>query len=84
MNKIFVLDTSVILYDANAINNFDEHDVAVPITVLEELDQFKKGNGVINLQARRLHARAGPGCRSRSTFATWMPINGAAKGGSGS
>jgi PhoH-like ATPase len=34
MTKIFVLDTSVILYDANAINNFDEHDVAVPITVL--------------------------------------------------
>ena len=41
MTKIFVLDTSVILYYANAINNFDEHDVVVPITDLEELDQFK-------------------------------------------
>jgi hypothetical protein len=40
--KIFVLDTSVILYDHNAINQFQEHDVAIPITVLEELDNFKK------------------------------------------
>ena len=51
-SKIFVLDTSVILYDANAIYNFKEHDVAIPITVLEELDHFKKGDTVINLQAR--------------------------------
>jgi PhoH-like ATPase len=42
--KIFVLDTSVIIYDHNAIQSFQEHDVAIPITVLEELDNFKKGN----------------------------------------
>jgi predicted ribonuclease YlaK len=41
--KIFVLDTSVILYDHNAIRSFEEHDVAIPIHVLEELDNFKKG-----------------------------------------
>ncbi len=40
--KIFVLDTSVILYDHNAIMNFEEHDVAIPIPVLEELDEFKR------------------------------------------
>lgn len=40
--KIFVLDTSVILYNHNAINEFDDNDVAIPITVLEELDNFKK------------------------------------------
>ncbi|MBS3914222.1 MAG: PhoH family protein [Bacteroidetes bacterium] len=50
--KIFVLDTSVILYDHNAILNFDEHDVAIPITVLEELDNFKKGNDTLNFEAR--------------------------------
>ncbi len=44
--KIFVLDTSVILYNHNAINEFDDNDVAIPITVLEELDNFKKGNSV--------------------------------------
>ncbi|PJB55721.1 MAG: ribonuclease, partial [Bacteroidetes bacterium CG_4_9_14_3_um_filter_41_19] len=42
--KIFVLDTSVILYNHNAINEFGDNDVAIPITVLEELDNFKKGN----------------------------------------
>jgi PhoH-like ATPase len=40
--KIFVLDTSVIIYEHNSILNFDEHDIGIPITVLEELDNFKK------------------------------------------
>ena len=50
--KIFVLDTSVIIYNHNAINTFQEHDVAIPITVLEELDHFKKGNESKNFEAR--------------------------------
>ncbi len=52
VKKIFVLDTSVILYDHDAINNFKEHDVAVPILVLEELDNFKSGNDTRNFEAR--------------------------------
>ena len=40
--KIFVLDTSVILYDHNAIFCFEEHDVVLPISVLEELMSLKK------------------------------------------
>lgn len=51
-NKIFVLDTSVILYDHDAVNNFQEHDVAVPALVLEELDNFKSGNDTRNFEAR--------------------------------
>jgi len=50
--KIFVLDTNVILHDSSCIYNFQEHDIVVPITVLEELDQFKIGNQTINFQAR--------------------------------
>ena len=50
--KIFVLDTSVILYDHDAINNFHEHDVAIPVQVLEELDNFKSGNDTRNFEAR--------------------------------
>ena len=42
LNKIFVLDTSVILHDHNSLNCFEENDVAIPITVLEELDNFKR------------------------------------------
>jgi PhoH-like ATPase len=77
--KIFVLDTSVILYDFNAINNFQEHDVAIPITVLEELDQFKKGNSVLNLQAREfirwLDRLAG-----RHLLSDWIPLDGSGRG----
>ncbi|MDX1967496.1 MAG: PhoH family protein [Planctomycetaceae bacterium] len=50
--KLFVLDTNVILHDAGCLRSFEEHDVAIPITVLEELDRFKKGNEDINFQAR--------------------------------
>ncbi len=51
--KLFLLDTNVILHDSNCLRNFQENDIAVPITVLEELDKFKKGNEEINFHARR-------------------------------
>ncbi len=50
--KIFVLDTNVILHDSSCIQRFEEHDIVVPITVIEELDQFKSGNQSINYHAR--------------------------------
>jgi len=50
--SIFVLDTNVLLYDHNCVDHFEEHDVVIPITVLEELDDFKKGSDLINFQAR--------------------------------
>ncbi|HKV09329.1 MAG TPA: PIN domain-containing protein, partial [Thermoanaerobaculia bacterium] len=78
-HKIFVLDTSVILYDFNALQNFKEHDVAIPITVLEELDQFKKGNSVLNLQAREF-IRQLDRLSSRNMLHEWIPLNGPAKG----
>src|SRR5690606_9637615 len=53
LTKLFVLDTNVILHDAGCLRNFAEHDVALPITVLEELDHFKRGNEDINFQARQ-------------------------------
>jgi PhoH-like ATPase len=52
--KIFVLDTSVLLFDHDSINNFEDNDVAIPITVLEELDNFKVGNDTKNFQAREV------------------------------
>ncbi|MCB0832235.1 MAG: PhoH family protein [Bacteroidetes bacterium] len=50
--KLFILDTNVILYDHTCIYNFKEHDVVIPIVVLEEIDLFKKGSDLINFQAR--------------------------------
>jgi PhoH-like ATPase len=52
--KIFVLDTSVLIHDHHAIINFKEHDLAIPITVLEELDKFKLGNDTKNFSAREV------------------------------
>ena len=50
--KIFILDTNVLLHDHKCLYNFQDNDVVLPITVLEELDKFKKGNEQINFQAR--------------------------------
>src|SRR5260370_41204228 len=77
--KIFVLDTSVILHDFNALHNFKEHDVAIPITVLEELDQFKKGNSVLNLQAREF-IRQLDKLSNHNMLHEWIPLDGPAHG----
>ncbi len=50
--KLFVLDTNVLLHDYLCIYNFEEHNIVIPIPVLEELDRFKKGNDLINFHAR--------------------------------
>jgi PhoH-like ATPase len=77
--KIFVLDTSVILFDHNAINHFHEHDVAIPITVLEEVDRFKKGNDVINYEAREF-IRLLDRLSGEFMLQDWIPLNGPTKG----
>ncbi len=51
-SKIFILDTNVILHDHTCIYQFQDNDIILPIVVLEELDKFKKGNELINYQAR--------------------------------
>jgi PhoH-like ATPase len=50
--KILALDTNVIIHDSTCIYHFEENDVPIPITVLEELDNFKHGNELINSHAR--------------------------------
>jgi PhoH-like ATPase len=77
--KIFVLDTSVILYNHNAINSFEENDVAIPITVLEELDNFKKGNSIKNFEAREF-IRFLDSISGKSTMKNWRRLNGPEKG----
>lgn len=77
--KIFVLDTSVIIYEHNSILNFAEHDIGIPITVLEELDNFKKGNDTKNFEARefiRLMDKLAKG----QMLHNWNPLNGKTRG----
>ncbi|MBN1300138.1 MAG: PhoH family protein [Melioribacteraceae bacterium] len=50
--KTFVLDTNVILHDPTCIKQFQENNIVIPLAVIEEIDHFKRGNNVINLNAR--------------------------------
>src|ERR1700755_2432932 len=77
--KIFVLDTSVILYDHNAFENFQEHDVAIPIQVLEELDNMKSGNDTRNFEARSF-IRLMDDISHNHLINNWRPLNGKSKG----
>lgn len=77
--KIFVLDTSVIIFDHNSILNFAEHDVAIPITVLEELDDFKKGSSVKSYEARQF-TRMADGFTGENSLQSWIPLPGEGKG----
>ena len=52
MAKIFVLDTNIILHDYNAVKQFQDNDIVIPIAVIEELDKFKKGDDALSFNAR--------------------------------
>ncbi|MBO3277798.1 PhoH family protein [Pseudomonas schmalbachii] len=50
---LYVLDTNVLIHDPNALLNFQEHHVAIPMTVLEELDKLKAGKHTIAAECRQ-------------------------------
>lgn len=52
--KLFVLDTNVLMHDPSAIYRFHEHDVFLPMIVLEELDHNKKGVSEVARNARQV------------------------------
>lgn len=79
VEKIFLLDTSVILYDHDAFLNFQEHDVTIPIQVLEELDNMKNGNDTRNFEARSF-IRLIDKISVNRLMNDWIPLSGKAKG----
>lgn len=52
--KLFVLDTNVLMHDPTALFRFEEHDIFLPMVVLEELDKHKRGAGDINRNVRQV------------------------------
>ena len=52
--KNYVLDTSVYLTDAEAIYKFDNHDIFIPLKVLEEIDKHKKRQDTVGVNARKI------------------------------
>ena len=71
--KIFVLDTSVLLHDHQSITHFGKQDVAIPITVLEELDNFKIGNDTKNFSAREV-IRFIDKLSANHSLQEWIPL----------
>lgn len=52
--RIYVLDTNVLMHDPTALFRFEEHDIFLPMTVLEELDAGKKGVSEVSRNARQV------------------------------
>ncbi|HEX4872813.1 MAG TPA: PhoH family protein [Nevskiaceae bacterium] len=52
--KIFVLDTNVLMHDSSSLFRFEEHDLYIPMVVLEELDGLKKGTSESARTARQV------------------------------
>ena len=52
--RIYVLDTNVLMHDPTALFKFEEHDVYLPMQVIEELDNGKKGTSEASRNARQV------------------------------
>ncbi len=74
--KLFVLDTNVLLHDPTCLFRFEEHDIFLPMVVLEELDAHKKGTTEVARNARQasrtLDALA---AHQDGDMATGLPLN---------
>ncbi len=53
--KLFVIDTSVLLYDKECIKNLSGNDIVIPLIVLEEIDKFKTREGILGENARYIN-----------------------------
>lgn len=74
MNRVFVLDTNVLLHDARALFAFQGVVVAIPFVVLEELDTFKRENDEKGRNAREV-IRTLDEMRSRGCLAQGVDLN---------
>ncbi len=54
MKKTYVLDTNVLLHDPQALFRFEENDLVIPMTVIEEIDRFKKDLNETGRNARHI------------------------------
>ncbi len=78
MKKYFVLDTNIILFDPQAIYKFNDHEVVIPLTVIEEVDHFKKDQNENGRNARHF-SRMMDALRKKGHLGEGVPLD---KGGS--
>jgi len=72
--KSFVLDTNVLLHNPNALGVFDDNEVVIAMTVIEELDNFKHRNDDLGRHARQV-IRTLDKARTQGTLTEGVPIN---------
>ncbi len=65
--RLFVLDTNVLMHDPTSIFRFAEHDVYIPMVVLEELDNGKKGLSEVARNVRNYGLRPVSGLQDLAT-----------------
>jgi PhoH-like ATPase len=82
-DKFFVLDTNVLLHNSQAITSFGDNTVVLPMTVIEELDKFKKNNDELGRNARhvirsldslRVQGSLGKGVPTESGGTVWITM----------
>ncbi len=73
--RTFILDTNVLLYDPNALNVFDDNDLVIPITVIEEIDRFKKDLNETGRNARMI-SRQLDKLRGEGSLSRGVPLAG--------
>lgn len=73
MKKHFILDTNVLLYDPHAVYRFEENEIIIPITVIEEMDRFKKDMNETGRNARQL-ARILDDFRKKGSLASGIDL----------
>jgi PhoH-like ATPase len=77
MKKVYILDTNVLLHDPWALLKFEDNDLIIPITVVEEIDHFKKDLSEIGRNARQI-SRLLDGLREKAPLVKQVPLE---KGG---
>lgn len=76
MKKIYVLDTNVLLYSAQALESFEDNKVVIPMAVIEELDKFKKFQDELGRNARQVIRRLDE-LRGKGSLFNGVPLDNA-------
>ena len=71
--RTYVLDTNVLLYDPNALEVFEDNELVIPITVIEEVDRFKKDLNETGRNARLVSRRLDE-LRSQGRLSRGVPL----------
>jgi PhoH-like ATPase len=76
--KIFIIDTNVVLFDPHAVFKFAEHDVVIPLVVVEEIDNFKRDQSE-NGRNARMFSRVIDELRTQGAVSKGIPLKGGGK-----